>query len=634
MKPSMLPRQPAEQPYLVILGQFQAPVPALRFGEPDQSAPARLIGHDLPHQPAQRYLDPLRLALANLALANLALANLALANLAVANLALMKLAVISLTLNSRPLNSRPLNSRPLNSLTLNSLTLPGGARVRPDCGLVADGYIHPIYPIDLIGNLFQSIYHARPGPGGQTAWYEPCSGTGCAAKLRPAGPRRAPAPERTATARKVAAVEAQLDHAGQRVPGRLVVRTVEIPDPGDLLARLPGQTALAWIRRGDGLVGWGESARVIIPAGEDRFTAGEKWLREVFDGAAVTDELSVPGSGPVAFGSFTFDPASDGSVLVVPRMVMARRAGQAWLTTINDGLDEQQAKRPLLPPVAVRWHDGSLSAMQWQRAVAAAVARIRTGDLGKVVLARDLYAAAAEDIDVRLLLGRLAARYPDCYTFSCAGLAGATPELLIRREGLEVTSLVLAGTAPRGASPGEDDALGAALLASAKDVEEHAYAVADVRASLAPRCSELSIDPQPSLLRLANVQHLATRVHGQLVTSSPDRAHPAEERTPPTALAIAAGLHPTAAVCGTPAGPAMELIRELEGMDRGRYAGPVGWVDAQGNGEWGIALRCAELDGPRARLFAGCGIVADSDPAAELAEAQVKFWPVQDALER
>ena len=455
-----------------------------------------------------------------------------------------------------------------------------------------------------------------------------------------AGPGSAPAPERTATARKVAAVEAEHDHAVPRVPDRLVVRTVAIPDPGDLLARLPGQAALAWVRHGEGLAGWGESARITIPAGEDRFTAGEKWLRELFDGAVVTDELAVPGSGPVAFGSFTFDPASDGSVLVVPRTVVGRRGGRAWLTTITDGHDEERAQPvlPVLAPVAVRWHDGSLSAPQWQRAVAAAVARIRAGDLGKVVLARDLFAAAANDIDVRLLLARLAARYPDCYTFSCAGLAGATPELLIRREGLEVSSLVLAGTAPRGASPHEDDALGAALLASAKDVEEHSYAVADVRAALAPRCRELAIDPQPSLLRLANVQHLATHVYGWLAPAAPARFRSgpgaaAAAPAVPTALGLAAELHPTAAVCGTPSGQAMDLIRELEGMDRGRYAGPVGWVDARGNGEWGIALRCAELGGPRARLFAGCGIVADSDPATELAEAQVKFRPLQDALE-
>jgi len=436
-------------------------------------------------------------------------------------------------------------------------------------------------------------------------------------------------------------VEAQHDQEGQGVPDRLVVRTVPIPDPGDLLARLPGATAVAWVRRGEGLAGWGEAARVTLPAGEDRFTAGEKWLRELFEGAEVTDELTVPGSGPVAFGSFTFDPASEGSVLVVPRTVVGRRSGRAWLTTISDGRPERAAQRPVLAPAEVRWHDGSLSAPHWQRAVAAAVARIRAGELRKVVLARDLYAAASADIDARLLLGRLAARYPDCYTFSCAGLAGATPELLIRREGLAVSSLALAGTTPRGATADEDAALGAALLASAKDVEEHAYAVADVRAALGPRCRELEVETGPALLPLANVQHLATWVRGTLATggtrgtrgtgAAPDRA--AQEQAAPSALALAAALHPTAAVCGTPAGPAMELIRELEGMDRGRYAGPVGWVDAQGNGEWGIALRCAELAGRQARLFAGCGIVADSDPAAELAEAQTKFRPVQEALE-
>jgi menaquinone-specific isochorismate synthase len=252
------------------------------------------------------------------------------------------------------------------------------------------------------------------------------------------------------------------------------------------------------------------------------------------------------------------------------------------------------------------------------------VARIRAGELHKVVLARDLRAVASSVIDVRMLLARLAARYPGCYTFSCAGLAGATPELLIRRQGQEVSSLVLAGTAPRGGSPAQDDAFGSGLLASAKDVEEHGYAAADVRGTLEPLCAELSVAAQPSLLRLANVQHLATRLTGRLA---------GEPGTGPSALALAAALHPTAAVCGTPAAAALDLIRELEGMDRGRYGGPVGWVDAAGNGEWGIALRCAVLAGPRARLFAGCGIVSDSKPEAELAEAQSKFRPVQQAIE-
>jgi len=428
-------------------------------------------------------------------------------------------------------------------------------------------------------------------------------------------------------------VGAQRDDPAQQIPDRLVARTVAIDDPGDLVARLPHPGSVAWIRRGAGLAGWGEAARVTIPAGVDRFTAGEKWLRELFDSAEVTDEVGVPGCGPVAFGSFTFDPASDGSVLVVPAVLLGRKAGRSWLTTIGDQRAALAPSIPAAAPAEVRWHDGSLTAPQWQRAVSAAVARIQAGHLSKAVLARDIHAVASDDIDVRVLLARLAARYQDCWTFSCAGLTGATPELYIRRVGAEVRSLVLAGTTPRGASPAEDRALGAALLASAKDVEEHRYAVDDVRTALAPLCDRLDVDDQPWLLHLANLQHLATGVTGRLAGPP----HPAPAAGPfgehASALALAAALHPTAAVCGTPTGAAMELIRELEGMDRGRYAGPVGWVDARGNGEWGIALRCAELDGPRARLFAGCGIVADSDPVAELAETQVKFRPMQDALE-
>ncbi|MGE5131821.1 MAG: isochorismate synthase [Gemmatimonadota bacterium] len=407
---------------------------------------------------------------------------------------------------------------------------------------------------------------------------------------------------------------------GQRAGGRLAVRTVPVPDPGDLVTLLPQPAAVAWIRGGEGLAGWGEAARIELPAGEDRFAAGEKLLRALFDTAAVDDQVGVPGCGPVAFGSFTFDPASDGSVLVVPSVVAGRRGGQAWLTTIGDGADPLTPVQPVTVPAGVRWHDGSLAAPQWQRAVAAAVERIKAGVLQKVVLARDLHATASAPLDTRALLRRLAARYPGCYTFSCAGLVGSTPELLISQEAEEVRSLVLAGTVPRGGTPGEDEALGAALLASAKDIEEHCYAVDSVRDVLMPLCDRLAIAATPSLLRMADVQHLATEVHGTLARET-------------SALTLAGALHPTAAVCGTPADVAMELIRELEGMDRGRYAGPVGWVDARGNGEWGIALRCGEIDGPRARLFAGGGIVAGSDPQAELAEAQSKFRPMQYAIE-
>ncbi len=432
--------------------------------------------------------------------------------------------------------------------------------------------------------------------------------------------------------------------AGAAQAGRLLVRTVAVPDRGDLLAELPRPDPLAWVQHGAGLVGWGEAARVTLPAGDDRFTAAEKWLGSVLDGAEVDDRVRVRGTGPVAFGSFTFDASSDGSVLIVPRVVLGRDGrGLAWLTSVTPRGDAfpgdpaalagtarlpksprpARPPRPPRPPRGVRWHDGSLSAPQWERAVADAVAAIKAGSLRKVVLAQDLFATAAEPIDPRIPLRRLAARYPECFTFACDGMIGATPELLIRRSGREVSALVLAGTAPRGAHPAEDEALGSGLLVSAKDTEEHAYAVASMRETLGPLCDALDIEPRPALLKLPNLQHLGTRVRGTLTGAQPARS----------ALALAAAVHPTAAVCGTPTGAALELIRELEHMDRERYAGAVGWVDADGNGEWGIALRCAQLSGRTARLFAGCGIVAGSDPVAELAEAQVKFRPMRGALE-
>ena len=417
--------------------------------------------------------------------------------------------------------------------------------------------------------------------------------------------------------------------------GRLLARTVPVPDPGDLLAQLPQPDVVAWVHRGAGLAGWGEAARVTLPAGEDRFTAGEKWLRSVFDALDVDDRLRVPGSGPVAFGTFTFDASSEGSVLIIPRAVLGRDGhGRAWYTSVSPGGTTPPVTPPIMgglsapsfppdPPGEVRWHDGSLPAPQWEQAVAEAVTAIKAGALRKVVLAQDQFATLAKPVDARILLQRLAARYPECYTFACDGMVGATPELLIRQAGRQVSALVLAGTAPRGGDAAEDEALGAGLLASAKDTEEHAYAVASMRDALGPLCDALDVEARPALLKLPNLQHLGTWVRGTLALNS----------APRSALGLAAAVHPTAAVCGTPTAAAFELIRELEHMDRERYAGPVGWVDAEGNGEWGIALRCAQLSGRTARLFAGCGIVAGSDPAAELAEAQVKFRPMRGALE-
>jgi menaquinone-specific isochorismate synthase len=307
-------------------------------------------------------------------------------------------------------------------------------------------------------------------------------------------------------------------------------------------------------------------------------------------------------------------------------VVVGRRGEHSWVTVI--GTDDELGPFPALAaqpeasaPRNVTFADGSLSGAAWESVVAGAVARIGAGELEKVVLARDLVATADEDIDVRWPLRQLADHYEMCWTFHVDGLFGATPELLVRRERGLVTSRVLAGTIRRSGDDEHDLALAGQLARSSKDLEEHEYAVRSVAESLAPYCSSTNVPEVPFVLHLPNVMHLATDVAG--VVHDSDGA---------TVLELAAALHPSAAVGGTPTKRAVEMIAELEGMDRGRYAGPVGWMDASGDGEFGIALRSAELDGNQVRLFAGCGIVADSDPEAELAEAQAKFLPVRDAL--
>jgi menaquinone-specific isochorismate synthase len=267
----------------------------------------------------------------------------------------------------------------------------------------------------------------------------------------------------------------------------------------------------------------------------------------------------------------------------------------------------------------VRYAGATAAEIAWIEAVDRAVQRIRAGDVEKVVLARDRVVSSDEEFDLPRLLERLRARFPACYTFRVEGLVGASPELLIRRDGADVTSVVLAGTAPRGATTAEDRRLGAQLQASSKDLAEHRPAVDSVRATLQRLVSHLDVEARPHLMRLANVQHLATLVTGRL-------------HTPTDALSLAMRLHPTAAVGGTPTDRALGVIAELETIDRARYAGPVGWVDASGNGEFAIALRCAQFDGTTARLFAGAGIVADSLPESELEETRLKLRAMQSAL--
>jgi menaquinone-specific isochorismate synthase len=410
--------------------------------------------------------------------------------------------------------------------------------------------------------------------------------------------------------------------------GPLVVRSVTVEDPGDLLALLPDASGTAWVRNGDGLVGWGVAA-VLRTEGPDRFAEAREWWSEHSRTAVVRDEVDLPGSGLVCFGSFAFADEPGDSVLVVPEVVVGRRGGRGWVTTTSAAaISAPPAIGPAddpAPPSNVTFSDGAMSGAAWETVVAEAVRRINAGDLEKVVLARDLVATAGEDVDVRWPLRRLAESYPMCWTFHVDGLFGATPEMLVRRERGLVTSRVLAGTIRRTGDDERDIALAATLARSSKDLEEHEYAVRSVAESLAPHCTSMNVPEAPFVLHLPNVMHLATDVAG--VTHETDDSDSAV-----SSLGLAEALHPSAAVGGTPTDRARALITEIESMDRGRYAGPVGWMDAAGDGEWGIGLRSAEIDGPRVRLFAGCGIVADSDPEAELAEAQAKFVPVRDAL--
>jgi menaquinone-specific isochorismate synthase len=413
--------------------------------------------------------------------------------------------------------------------------------------------------------------------------------------------------------------------------GPRTVTTVRVDDEPDLLALLPGDGALSWVRRGEGLAGWGEAARLEV-SGPGALARAAAWWAELTGGIEVDDRLGVPGSGPVLFASIAFDPGAGTSVFVVPEVVVGRRDGAAWITTAGD-VDARAvlaaARRRAVPdddPLRLRYADGALDPASWCAAVAQAVARIRSGGLEKVVLARDLLVTADVPLDPRRLLARLARRFPDCWTFAVDGLLGATPELLLRRRGRQLSARVLAGTAPRGAGA-DDDRLAAALLGSAKDRAEHALAVDSLVRALDPYCTGLAAPAEPQLLTLANVRHLASDVTGTQRRSG--------ERGRAGLLDLVDAVHPTAAVCGTPTATAAAVIGELEGMDRGRYAGPVGWLDARGDGEFGLALRCAQLadDGVSARLFAGCGIVAGSDPSAELAETQAKFAAFQAALE-
>jgi menaquinone-specific isochorismate synthase len=380
----------------------------------------------------------------------------------------------------------------------------------------------------------------------------------------------------------------------------------------------------AWVRSGDGLVGFGEYKKFEVK-GENRFKEAKAWWEKRVSEFKIQNNVHGSGTGPILFSSFSFDP-SEISVLVIPEIIIGQKNGKSWITWIGDSKQPNLEKINTAPISGeITWQEGSISEQAWQDQVKNAINAIKSNKLEKVVLARDVTAVSKAEIDVRSLLQRLEIEYPSTWIFLVDGLIGATPELLVRLSKSLVTSRVLAGTIRKTGNEDRDLTLAASLAKSSKDLEEHEYAVRSVADALAPFCSSTNVPEAPFVLHLSNVMHLATDVTGVLNDSAKQS----------DVFTLIEQLHPSAAVCGTPAIEANKLIIELEQMNRQRYAGPVGWIDANNDGEIAIALRCGQLSNDRnsIRIFAGCGIVAGSDPANEFAESQAKLMPMRTALE-
>ena len=380
----------------------------------------------------------------------------------------------------------------------------------------------------------------------------------------------------------------------------------------------------AWIRSGDGLIGFGVYKELEI-SGPERFTLARNWWDKEVANFTIKNNVHGGGTGPILFTSFAFDE-NQPSKLIIPQIVIGQKNGKSWITWIGETSQPEisQLKNSVVSG-EIKWQAGSISEEKWRNQVAVAIKSINDGELEKVVLARDLTATSNTAIDARQLLKRLEIEYPSTWLFLVDGLVGATPELLVRLSKSLVTSRVLAGTIRKTGDEDRDLTLAASLAKSSKDLEEHEYAVRSVADALAPFCSSTNVPDSPFVLHLSNVMHLATDVTGVLNDSA----------KPTDIFTLISELHPSAAVCGTPTKKASELITELEQMNRGRYAGPVGWIDIHGDGEIAIALRCGQIsqDKLKIQIYAGCGVVAGSDPEKEFAESQAKLMPMRTALE-
>ena len=444
------------------------------------------------------------------------------------------------------------------------------------------------------------------------------------------------------TAALLSSLERRLADAGDARRLVSVTAEVEISDPcaAVFASRLAGDRWFAWEQpdRGFAVAGLG-SVSEAVSRGAARFEDLSRECARIGRGRLADEPEELPaGAGPVWVGGFAFDEGGAGSpqwssfppaLMVLPELSLARVDGTTYLTLSALGATSAEdasrrlsglrdAQLPLLDPhpsgeTTIR----SVAAPgRYEEAVAAAVARIRAAELEKIVIAREVTVDAPSAHDPAALFGALRELFPSCFCF-CAGspegaFIGASPELLVRRRGATAATVALAGSIRRSADPAVDDHLGEQLLCSEKDRSEHEIVARRIERALRRRAVWVHAESEPALIKVANIQHLATPIHAQLAD-------------PASAIELAGMLHPTPAVGAEPREPGLAAIGELEDLDRGWYAGPVGWMDAAEDGEFCVALRCALLRDRTAHLYAGAGIVADSDPAAELAETEIKL---------
>ncbi|CAB4538033.1 MAG: isochorismate synthase MenF [Actinomycetes bacterium] len=390
--------------------------------------------------------------------------------------------------------------------------------------------------------------------------------------------------------------------------------TVALDTPGLELDDVAGGDGMLFVRDGIGVAGRGVAARVSIDDAPALL-------------ASIDHDDRVGGRSPIALGAVPFEPGRSATLVVPALLVGVAADGTRWVTRIEGGdepaPDLSPAPRP--SPRAQRFDVGPLTPIdRYLSAVVAARDAVRDGSLLKAVIAREVSVRSDEPIDVHAVLLRLRASFGSSHRYSIDGLVGASPELLVSVTGDVVRSHPLAGTAPRTGDPATDDRIAEQLVASTKDQVEHRVVIDMIHDTLLPWCSYLDWEPEPSIVRVANVQHLGTAMEGRLSDPRPD------------VLELVRALSPTPALGGFPRAEALQLIAEHEGFDRGRYGGAVGWVDARGDGTWAVTIRCAELSDDRcsARLVAGGGIVAASDPSAELAETQAKLQAMLSAIVR